>query len=119
MTAVPSKLSGQLAQSIEAMTKYYEKMRKSIEPFKTEELVMVNGKNTHTKHQCKKLEDKMNGPSEVIDAGENERYCRVKLPDSWKIHPTFNITLLERYQGTNPMKHVVEIEADAAGWKME
>jgi len=34
MTSVHSKLSRQLEQSIEAMRKYYDKKRKSIEPFK-------------------------------------------------------------------------------------
>jgi hypothetical protein len=41
------------------------------------------------------------------------------MPESWKIHPTFNIALLERYRGTNPKKQVLEIEADDTGWKME
>jgi len=43
----------------------------------------------------------------------------LKLPESWKIHPTFNISLLERYRGEDPKKQVIEIEADDAGWKME
>ena len=37
----------------------------------------------------------------------------------WKIHPTFNISLLEKFRGKDPEKEVVEIEADDAGWKME
>lgn len=43
----------------------------------------------------------------------------MKLPESCKIHPTFTIALLERYQGPNPKKQVVEIEVDDAGRKME
>jgi len=80
---------------------------------------MLNGKNIRAKHRCKKLEDKMYGPFEVIHTGKNGSYSKLKLPESWKIHPTFNIALLERYRGTNPKKQVVEIKADDAGWKME
>jgi len=119
MTAVHSKLSTQLEQSIEAMRKYYHKKRMSIEPFKKGELVMLNGKNIHAKHPCKKLKDKMYGPFEVIDTGNNRWYCKLKLSEFWRIHPTYNIALHEHYQGTYPKKEVVEIEADDAGWKME
>ena len=41
------------------------------------------------------------------------------MPDSWKIHPTFNIALLERYRGSDPKKQVVKIEAEDMGRKME
>jgi len=43
----------------------------------------------------------------------------LKLPEYWKIHPPFNIALLERYQGTDRKKQVVEVEADDPGWKIE
>jgi hypothetical protein len=119
MTSVHSRLSAQLKLSIEAMRKYYDKKTKSIEPFKKGELVMLNGKNIRAKHRCKKLQHKMYGPFEVIDTGKNGRYLKLKLPDSWKIHPTFNISVLERYRGDNPKEQVVEIEADDAGWQME
>jgi hypothetical protein len=119
MTSAHSKLSYQLKVSIEAMRKYYDKKRKSIEPFAKGDLVMLNGKNIRAKHRCKKLEDKMYGPFEVVNTGSNGRYCKLKLPSTWKIHPTFNISLLERYRGTDPNKQVIEIEADSAGWKME
>jgi hypothetical protein len=44
MTSVHTKLSNQLKVSIEAMRKYYDKKRKSIEPFAKGDLVMLNGK---------------------------------------------------------------------------
>jgi hypothetical protein len=43
----------------------------------------------------------------------------IKLPELWNIHPTFNISLLERYRGTDPKRQEVEITADNARWKME
>ena len=80
---------------------------------------MLDGKNIHTKHLCKKLKDKMYGSYEVMDTRKNGHYCKLRLLDSWKIHPTFNICLMERYHGTHLKKQVVEIESDDAGWKME
>jgi len=61
----------------------------------------------------------MYGPFKVISTGKNGRYCKLKLSDSWKIHPTFNIALLEQYRGTDPKKQVVEIGASDAGGNME
>jgi len=80
---------------------------------------MLNGRNIRAKHRCKKLEDKMLGPFDIISVGNNVRYCKLKLPDSWKIHSVFNIDLLELYKGTDHMKQVVEIEADGNDWVME
>jgi len=97
MNTVHSKLLQQSEQSIDAMQKYYDKKRKSIEPFKKGELVMLNGKNIRAKHRCKNLGDKMYGPFIVIATGKNGRYCILKLPESWRILPTLNIALLEPY----------------------
>jgi hypothetical protein len=119
MESVFSRVTEGLQVSIEAMRKHYDKKRKTVEPFKVGELVMLNGRNIRAKHRCKKLEDKMFGPFKVLMVGSNQRYCRLELPSSWKIHPVFNISLLERYRGDNPERPVVEIEADEEGWKME
>jgi hypothetical protein len=54
-------------------------------------------------------------PFEVVGTGNDGRYCSLELPDSWKIHPTFNISLLDRYRGTDLKKQVIEIEANDAG----
>jgi hypothetical protein len=101
------------------MAKYYDKKRRDIPGFKKGDFVMLNGKNIRSKGRCRKLEDKMYGPFEVLTEGHNKRYCKLKLPEKWKIHPVFNISLLEKYRGSNPEREVVEIEADDSGWKME
>lgn len=118
MTSVHLKLSEQLEQSIEDMWKYNDKKPMSIEPLNNGELVILNHKNMRAIHCCKTLEDKMYGPFEVIAPRKNGRYCTVKLAKAWKIYPTFNISLLEQYRGTNLKKQVDEIDADNAGWKM-
>jgi len=119
MTGVHKRLTERLKEAVETMKKHYNKRRKEIAPFKKGELVLLNGKNIRAKHRCKKLEDKMLGPFEILSVGSNNRYCKLKLPEHWKLYPVFNIDLLERYKGTDPKKQVIEIEADGEDWEME
>jgi hypothetical protein len=87
--------------------------------FKKGDFVMLSGKTIRSKESCRKFEDKMYGPFQVLTEGHNKRYCKLKLPDSSKIHPVLNIALLEKYREKNREREVVEIEADDSGWKME
>jgi len=81
MNEVHQKLKQWLSESVEMMQKHYSKRRKIMESLKKGELVLLNGRNIRAKHRCKKLEDKMFGPFEVISVGSNNRYCKLKLPD--------------------------------------
>jgi hypothetical protein len=119
MTTIHDKLKERLSEAKDNFAKYYDKKRREIPGFKKGEFVMLNGKNIRSKGRCRKMEDKMYGPFEVLSEGHNKRYCKLKLPTKWKIHPVFNISLLEKYQGTNPEREVIGIEADDSGWKME
>jgi len=101
------------------MQKNYDKQRKTIQRIKKGDIVIINGRNIRTKHRCRKSEDKMLGPFEVLSVGSNLRFCMLKIQDSWRIHPVYNIELLKRYRGTNPKKQAVEIEADGEDWTME
>jgi hypothetical protein len=119
MNDVHRKLKIRLQESVEWMKKDYTKRRKNVEPLKKGELVMLNGRNIRAKHRCNKVEDKMLGPFKVLGVGSNLRYCKLELPDSWKIHPSFKIDLLERYKGTDSKNKVIEMEADREDWVME
>jgi hypothetical protein len=97
MTSIHEILLSQLKMAQSTMAKYYDRKRRSIEWFQKGELVMPNGKNIRSKGRCKKLDDKMYGPVKVLSVGHNHRYWKLELPPSWKIHPTFNVSLLDRY----------------------
>ena len=71
MNDVHRILKERLEQAVELMRKHYDKKRKTIGPFKRGDLAMPNGKNIQAKHRCKKLEDTMLGPFEVISVGSN------------------------------------------------
>jgi hypothetical protein len=94
MTGVPKRLSEQLEVVRESMAKYYDKKRRSIEKFKKGELVILSGKYIRSKGRCRKLDDKMYGPFKILSVGHNDRYCKLEMPAAWKIHPTFNMSLL-------------------------
>jgi len=119
MTGVHAKLPENLEKVRELMGNYYNKKCRMIEDFKKGELVMLNGKKIRFSGRCRKLEDNMYGPFKIVSVGYNNRYCKLELPASWNIHPTFSVSLLDRYRGVDPGKQVVKIEADDPRWKME
>jgi hypothetical protein len=95
MTEVHKRPEERLGDAVEAMKKHYNKKRKDVVPFRKGELVLLNGRNIRAKHRCKKLGDKILGPVEILSLGSNNRHCKLKLPEHWKLHPVFNIHLLE------------------------
>jgi hypothetical protein len=101
------------------MKRNYNKRRKIMEPIRKVELVLLNGRNICAKHRWKNLEDNILGPFEVLSVESNSQYFKLKLPNSWKIHPVFNIDLLERYKGTNLKNQVIKIDADGDDWSKE
>jgi hypothetical protein len=62
--------------------KNFDKRKKIIELLKKGELVMLNGRNIRGKHHCKKLEDEVLGPFQILSVGRNLRYVKLKLPNS-------------------------------------
>jgi len=80
---------------------------------------MLNGWNIQAKHHCKKLDDTMLGPFDLVSVGSNKWYCKLMLPDHWKLHPVFNIDLLQKSNGIDLKTQVIEVEADGEDWVME
>jgi len=73
MASIQTKLKDQFIEAMELMKENYNKKRKSIEPFKKGEWVMLNGQNLRAKHRCRKLDDKMFQPFEVLSVRGNQR----------------------------------------------
>jgi len=119
MNEVHRKLKKRLNEAEERMRKHYDRKRKSIQALKKTELGMRNGRNIRANHRCKKLDVKMLGPLEVVSVWSNLRYCKLTLPDSWKMLSLSNINLLQSYTSTDVEKQEIEIEADGNDWVME
>jgi hypothetical protein len=77
---------------------------------------MIDGRNICTKRQCRKLEDKLYGPFQISKVGSNKRWCRLKLPETWKIHPAFHVSLLEPYRANLKEREIPPVEADNEEW---
>ena len=58
---------------------------------------MLKNENVPFERPSKKLGSKMVGPFEIIKKVGDRAYY-LKLPFGWKIHPTFNISMLEPYR---------------------
>ena len=59
-----------------------------------DEMFWLNSKNIKSKRN-KKLEHKFLGPFKVLRPVGTQAY-ELELPKSWKIHPFFHVSLLER-----------------------
>ena len=116
MVEVHKKLENQLEKSGEKMGEYYDRKRKPAPQYKIDDWVMLDGRNIRTKRQCRKLEDKLYGPFQISKVGSNKRWCRLKLPETWKIHPAFHVSLLEPYKGDIKERVIHPVEADNEGW---
>jgi hypothetical protein len=65
--------------------------------FQIGDKVWLNSKNIHTTRPAKKLDYKKLGPFKILEKVNNHSY-RLDLPQNYKIHPVFHVSLLERYQ---------------------
>jgi len=58
--------------------------------------VMLSTKNLPDARPKKKLSYKFTGPFEIEDIVGKQAY-RLRLPEKWRIHPVFHVSLLEPY----------------------
>ena len=106
----------------ESRAKYYNKHYKPI-VFKKNELVLLLTKNLKLKALSKKFAPKFAGPFRVEQAIGNQAY-RLYLPQGYKIHNVFHVSLLEPYhrrQGAvdSPDLSLPELLDDEEEWEIE
>ena len=80
------------------MGHYYVKSKKTAPPFKTGDLVMLNGKNVRTRRAAKKLNVKLFGLFKVVKlVDKSGMSVELELPKRWLVHNVFHTSLLEPY----------------------
>jgi len=105
------------------MRGYYDRKALQQPDYKEGDSVMLNGKNIRTKRPSKKLSPKLNGPFKIIEA-KGQRAFKLKISPSWRIHPTFHVSLSEPYQTLvregreQPLREPEEIDGDLK-WEVE
>jgi hypothetical protein len=81
----------------ESLGKYYDKGKKTPPEYKVGNLVMLNTKNLNFGRPVKKFEITMIGPFK-IDKIVFLMAMQLVLLESWKIHLTFDVKLLELFE---------------------
>jgi hypothetical protein len=93
------------------MAKYYDRKHKE-RTYAVGERVMLSTKNIRMRKASKKLTDRYVGPFTILEAIGKNAY-RLDLPKSYgRIHPTFHVSLLERYQRRDGVQTPEPIEID-------
>ena len=67
-----------------------------IPTFEVGDMVMLNMKNIRTVRTSRKLDSKYLGPFRIVEK-INENAYRLQLPNHFKIHDVFNVSLLRKY----------------------
>jgi hypothetical protein len=94
MTVVPTWLAKQLEIVQESMAKYHNKRWPSIGMFRKRDLGMLNEKNIRLKGRCRKWNNEMFGLFTILLTEHNDGYSKLESPQSRKIHPTCNNSVL-------------------------
>ena len=85
-----------LLNSIKKQQQYYNLHHRAVE-HRVGDLVLLSSKNVSFKNIPAKLQKKFVGPFEVVEKIGSQAY-RLKLPESWKIHDVFHISLLKKWK---------------------
>ena len=83
-----------LKKSVDLQAKYYNTKHRDIE-FNVGELVLLSTRNIKMKGILEKLKKRFVGPFK-IDQRIGQQAYKLSLPENWKIHPVFHISLLQR-----------------------
>ena len=96
------ELRATLQRAVEAHKKYYDRKHTPVR-FRVGDQVMLAAKNLRQLRPNRKLADKYLGPFRVKEAiGSHGQSYRLSLPDGYRIHDVFHVSLLESYHARNP-----------------
>ena len=98
-----------LKRSVDLQAKYFNKKHRDIE-FNIGELVLLSTRNLRMKGIPEKLKKRFVGPFKVEQRIGQQAY-KLSLPENWKIHPVFHISLLKRWN-TASLQEEEEAPAD-------
>ena len=85
-----------LQRSIGLQEKYYDRKDRDIH-YKLGDLVLWSTRNLRMKGITGKLQRRFMGPFEIIEVIGQQAYG-LSLPEHWKIHPVFNVSLLKDWR---------------------
>jgi transposase InsO family protein len=86
-----------LEKTQERMRRYADPHRREAPEYQVGDLVMLNGRNIQTRRPSRKLDHKNHGPFQVEQI-VSPLAVKLTLPQKWKIHNVFHVTLVEPYR---------------------
>ena len=86
----------QMEKAVAIQKSYYDKKHRDIQ-FSVGDLVLLRTQNLRLKGIPHKLQRKFCGPYKILERIGTQAY-QLKLPDSWRIHPVFHISLLQQWR---------------------
>ena len=98
----------QMKKSIVIQQKYYNQKHRDIQ-FAVGDVVLLSTQNLRLKGVPHKLQRKFCGPYKILDKIGTQAY-RLKLPDTWKIHPVFHVSLLKKWNASTVLQVPGDIE---------
>ena len=94
---------------MDLQAKYYNKKHRDIE-FDVGELVLLSTRNLKMKGIPEKLKKRFVGPFKIEERIGQQAY-KLSLPENWKIHPVFHISLFKQWN-TASLQEDEEVPAD-------
>ena len=102
----------QMEKAMVAQKRYYDQKHRDIQ-FAVGDMVLLSTQNLRLKGIPHKLQRKFCGPYKVLERIGAQAY-RLKLPDTWRIHPVFHVSLLKQWRPSTVQQVPGEVELEDA-----
>ena len=98
----------QMEKAVAAQKRYYHQKHRDIQ-FSVGDSVLPSTQNLRFKGIPHKLQRKFCGPYKILEKIGAQAY-RLKLPDTWRIHPVFHVLLLKQWRPSTVQQVPREVE---------
>ena len=102
----------QMEKAVAIQKSYYDKKHRDVQ-YTVGDLVLLSTQNLRLKGIPHKLQGKFCGPYKIVEKIGTQAY-RLKLPDSWCIHPVFHVSLLKQWKQSAVQQVPGEVELEDA-----
>ena len=100
-----------MGRSVRLQQKYYDKRHRDV-GYKVGDLVLLSTRNLKMKGTPGKLQKRFVGPFQVTETIGEQAY-RLSLPEGWKIHPVFHVSLLREWKAADVQEDQPVSQEDA------